>query len=35
MINNMGADVLATPGAMASTTMIFSMLDRINSIPAG
>ena len=34
MINNMVADVLATPGAIALTTMIFSMLDRINSVPA-
>ena len=30
----MGADVLATQGARASATMIFIMLNRINSVPA-
>ena len=30
----MGADVLATQGARASATMIFTLLNRINSIPA-
>ena len=35
MVNIMGADVLATQGARASATMIFTMLNRINSVPAG
>ena len=30
----MGDDVLATQGARASATMIFTMLNRINSVPA-
>ena len=30
----MGVDVLATRGARASATMIFTMLNRINSVPA-
>ena len=30
----MGADVLATQGARASAIMIFTMLNRINSVPA-
>ena len=29
----MGADVLATQGARASAIMIFTLLNRINSIP--
>ena len=29
----MGADALATPGAGASGTMIFTVLNRINSFP--
>ena len=29
----MGADVLATQGANASAIMVFTMLNRINSIP--
>ena len=29
----MGADVLATHGARASATMIFTMLNRIDSVP--
>ena len=29
----MGADVLATQGAKASATIVFTMLNRINSIP--
>ena len=31
----MVADVLATQGARASATMIFTMLNRINSVSAG
>ena len=34
IVNIMGADVLATQGARASASMIFTMLDRINSVPA-
>ena len=34
MVNIMGADVLATQGAMASATMILTMLNQINSVPA-
>ena len=30
----MGADVLATQGARTSATMIATMLNRINSVPA-
>ena len=30
----MGVDVLATQGARASATMIFTVLSRINSVPA-
>ena len=33
-VNIMGADVLATQGARATATMIFIMLNRINSVPA-
>ena len=33
IINIMGADVLATQGARASATMIFTMLNQINSVP--
>ena len=33
IINIMGADVLATQGARASATMIFPMLNWINSVP--
>ena len=33
-VNIMGADVLATQGTRASATMIFTMLNRINSFPA-
>ena len=34
MIDIMGADVLATQGARASVTVIFTILDRIRSVPA-
>ena len=34
MVNIMGADILVTQGARASATMLFALLDRINSIPA-
>ena len=34
IVNIMGADDLATQGARASATMILTMLDRINSVPA-
>ena len=34
MVNIMGADVLATQGARVSATMISTMLNRINSVPA-
>ena len=34
IINIMAADDLATQGARASATMIFTMLNRINSVPA-
>ena len=34
MVNIMGVDVLATQGARASATMIFSMLNRNNSVSA-
>ena len=34
IVNIMGADVLATQGAKASATMIFTMLNQINSVPA-
>ena len=30
----MGADVLATQGARASEIMMFTMLNRVNSVPA-
>ena len=30
----MDADVLATQGARASATMMFTMLNQINSVPA-
>ena len=33
IVNNMGADVLVTQGARASVTMIFILLNRINSVP--
>ena len=33
IVNDMGADVLATQGPRASSTMIFAMLNRINSVP--
>ena len=33
MVNIMGTNVLATQGARASATMIFTMLNRINSVP--
>ena len=32
--NTMSADVLATQGARASSTMIIILLNRINSVPA-
>ena len=32
--NIMGADVLATQGARASPTMNYTLLNRINSVPA-
>ena len=35
MVNIMGDAVLATQGARASATMIFTMLNRINYAPAG
>ena len=34
IVNIMCADVLATQGARASATMTFTMMDRINSVPA-
>ena len=34
IVNIMGVDVLATQGARASAAMIFTMLNRINSVPA-
>ena len=34
IVNIMGADVLATQGARASATMIFTVLNRINWVPA-
>ena len=34
IVNIMGADILVTQGAMASATMIFTMLNRINSVPS-
>ena len=34
MVNIMGADVLATQGARASATMIFTLLNQINLVPA-
>ena len=34
MINVMGADVLASQGARASATMIYTMLNQINLVPA-
>ena len=33
MINILGADVLVTQGARASATMIFTLLNQINSVP--
>ena len=33
IVNIMAADVLATQGARASTTMILTMLNRINLVP--
>ena len=33
-VNIMGDNVVATQGASASATMVFSMLNRINSVPA-
>ena len=32
--NFMGGDVVATKRAKASATMVFTMLNRINSVPA-
>ena len=34
IVNTMGADVLATLGARASANMIFTVLNRIKSVPA-
>ena len=34
MVKIMGADVLVMQGAMASATMILTMLNRNNSVPA-
>ena len=34
IVNIMGADVLPMQGTRASTTMIFTMVNRINSVPA-
>ena len=34
LFNTMGANVLATQGAKASAAMIFTMLNRIHSVPA-
>ena len=34
IVNIMGVDVLATQGARASAAMIFTMFNRINSVPA-
>ena len=34
IVNSMGADVLTNEGARASTTVIFNLLNRINSVPA-
>ena len=34
IVNNMGADILATQGARAATTIAFTMLNCINSVPA-
>ena len=34
MLNIMGADVLVMQGARASATIIFTMLSRINLVPA-
>ena len=34
IFNIMGADVLATQGVRASATMIFTMLNQIDSVPA-
>ena len=33
IVNIMGADVLETQGARASATMIFTVLNQINSVP--
>ena len=33
MVNIMGVDGLAKQGARASATMLFTMMNRINSIP--
>ena len=33
IVNIMGGDVLATQGAKASATMIFTMLNRIDLVP--
>ena len=33
IVNMMAADVLAMPGARASATIIFTTLNRINSVP--
>ena len=33
-VNSMCDNALATQGARASATMVFSMLNRINSVPA-
>ena len=34
MVNIMGADILAMQVARASATMIFTMLNQMNSVPA-
>ena len=34
IVNNMGADILATQGARAATIIAFTMLNCINSVPA-
>ena len=34
IVNTMAADDLATQRARASSTMIFALLNRINSVPA-
>ena len=34
IVNIMGADVLATQGARASATMVLTVFNQINSVPA-